>query len=150
MCLKRTLAFWHEMTDADTISLTSCFSLTIVFKFIAVTITGGISTTFFEEDETRISLGESTVISNLHQLTCAREYQQISDWNFKKMHKRFYRHDFKRQKIHRIRNLTLWGAGQVENFDTDNQEGPFTFLLTRKSSKALHMITQVSTLSSKH
>jgi len=27
-----------------------------------------------------------------------------------------------------------------ENFETDSQEGPFIFLLTRKSSKALYMV----------
>lgn len=40
-------------------------------------------------------------------------------------------------------SLTLWEAGQTENFETDSHEGPFTFLLTRKSSNALHMIVMV-------
>lgn len=47
-----TLALWQQMTDAETISFTFCFSLMIVFKFIAVTTTGGISEIFFEEVET--------------------------------------------------------------------------------------------------
>jgi hypothetical protein len=44
----------------------------VVFKFIAVTTTGGITRVIFDEDEeeTLMSLGESTVTSNLHQLTC--------------------------------------------------------------------------------
>jgi hypothetical protein len=59
-------------TDADTISFMFCFSFMVVFKFIAVTTTGGITRVIFEEDEeeTLMSLGESTVTSNLHQLTC--------------------------------------------------------------------------------
>jgi hypothetical protein len=59
-------------TDADTISFMFCFSFMVVFKFIAVTTTGGITRVIFDEDEeeTLMSLGESTVTSNLHQLTC--------------------------------------------------------------------------------
>jgi hypothetical protein len=59
-------------TDADTISFMFCFSFMVVFKFMAVTTTGGITRVIFEEDEeeTLMSLGESTVTSNLHQLTC--------------------------------------------------------------------------------
>lgn len=37
---------------------------------MAVTTTGGISTDIFDEVETPMSLGESTMTSNLHQLTC--------------------------------------------------------------------------------
>ena len=57
------------MTDAETISLRFCFSLVIVFRFIAVTTTGGILTIFFEDVKTWISFGESAKTSNLHQLT---------------------------------------------------------------------------------
>jgi hypothetical protein len=59
-------------TDADTISFMFCFSFMVVFKFMAVTTTGGITRVIFDEDEeeTLMSLGESTVTSNLHQLTC--------------------------------------------------------------------------------
>jgi hypothetical protein len=62
-------------TDADTISFMFCFSFMVVFKFMAVTTTGGITRVIFEEDEeeTLMSLGESTVTSNLHQLTCKHE-----------------------------------------------------------------------------
>lgn len=52
MTLYVTLALWQQMTDAETISFTFCFSLIIVFKLIAVTTTGGISETFFDEVET--------------------------------------------------------------------------------------------------
>ena len=38
---------------------------------------------------------------------------------------------------HRIRNLTRWWEGQLENFEIDSQDGPFIFLLTKKSSRAL-------------
>lgn len=50
----------------------------IVFRFIAVTTTGGISATFFEDVEILMSFGLSTMTSNLHQLTCAeqREHQK--------------------------------------------------------------------------
>lgn len=67
---EHTLTLWQQITDADTISFTFCFSLMIVFKFIAVTTTGGISSLFFEEGRIRMSFGQSTVTSNLHQLTC--------------------------------------------------------------------------------
>jgi len=40
----------------------------VVFKFIAVTTTGGVTGVIFEEF--LMSLGESTATSNLHQLTC--------------------------------------------------------------------------------
>jgi len=39
------------MTDAETISFIFCFWLMIVFRFIAVTTTGGISATFLEDVE---------------------------------------------------------------------------------------------------
>lgn len=58
------------MTDAETISFPFCFSLMMVFKFIAATTTGGISEIIVEEVGTLMSLGQSTVTSNLHQLTC--------------------------------------------------------------------------------
>jgi hypothetical protein len=57
------------MTEAETISFTFCFSFMTVFRFIAATTTGGISSLLFDEDETCISFGDSTMISNLHQLT---------------------------------------------------------------------------------
>lgn len=39
----------------------------------------------------------------------------------------------------RVANLTRRCEGQLENLDIDNQDGPFMFLLTRKSSRALSM-----------
>ena len=55
-----------------------CFSLIIVFKLIAVTTTGGIS---FDEDDICMSFGESTVTSNLHQLTCVNYNQAVTGEN---------------------------------------------------------------------
>lgn len=67
---KLTFTLEHEMMDAETISLIFCFSLIMVFRLIDVTITGGIPTVFLEDVDTWMSFGESTIISNLHQLTC--------------------------------------------------------------------------------
>lgn len=58
----------QQTTDADTISFMFCFSFMMVFKFIAATTTGGILEVIFGAEF--ICLGESTVTSNLHQLTC--------------------------------------------------------------------------------
>lgn len=65
-----TLALWQQMTDAETISFTFRFSLVIVFKFIAVTTTGGISRVRYNQIETWMSFGKLIATSNLHQLTC--------------------------------------------------------------------------------
>lgn len=67
---KQTLTLRQQTTDAETISFMLCFSFRVVFKFTAVTIRGGISKLNFEEVEILMSLGESTITSNLHQLTC--------------------------------------------------------------------------------
>lgn len=69
--METTLTILQQTTDADTISFMFCSSFRMVFKFIAVTTTGGISQVIFKEgEEILMSLGESTVNSNLHQLTC--------------------------------------------------------------------------------
>jgi len=60
----------QQTTDADTISFMFCFSFMVVFKFIAATTTGGILEVIFEGGDVLMSLGEPTVTSNLHQLTC--------------------------------------------------------------------------------
>jgi len=60
----------QQTMDADTISCMFCFSFMVVFKFIAATTTGGILEVIFEGAEVLMCLGESTVTSNLHQLTC--------------------------------------------------------------------------------
>lgn len=57
------------MTDADTISCTLCFSFMIVLRLTAATTTGGTSNVVLVI-KTDMSLGLSTVTSNLHQLTC--------------------------------------------------------------------------------
>lgn len=64
----------QQTTDADTISFMFCFSFMVVFKFIAATTTGGILEMIFEVADVFMFLGESTVTSNLHQLTC--KYKQ--------------------------------------------------------------------------
>lgn len=70
---------WQKITDAEIISLTLCFSLIMVFKFMAATVTGGISTVNFDEVETPISLGQSTTTSNLHQLTCEEHKELVKE-----------------------------------------------------------------------
>lgn len=65
------------MTDAEAISFVLCFWFIIVFRLIAVTTTGGISPVFFELLAKLISLEQSTVTSNLHQLTCSWSNQLL-------------------------------------------------------------------------
>lgn len=132
----KTLAFWQQMIDAEIISWAFCLSLITVFKLIAVTTMGGISTVYFEDDGISMSLGESILTSNLHQLTCVSN-QELESLSVNKAS-----HWKKTIQI----NLTRWAAGEEEKLDTDNHEGPFIFLLTRKSSKALHNIIKFSFL----
>lgn len=126
-----TLALWQQMTDAETISFTFCFSLIIVFKLIAVTTTGGISETFFDEVETWISFGESIVTSNLHQLTCSK-WEKITNYMMN-------RAGSNNATWILVKILTRWEVAQLENFEIDSHDGPFIFLLIKKSSSPLQI-----------
>lgn len=133
-CMWHTLALWQQMTDAETISFTFCFSLITVFKFRAVTTTGGISETVFDEVETWISFAKSIVTSNLHQLTCSNQIMSTAGSDY--------------ATFIRVKRLTRWEVVQLENFEIDSHDGPFTFLLIRNISSPLQTTSTIRTLSS--